>query len=149
MIGRLASLAAASLVATVLIVINVSCQEQIAITACKEIPAGGCPNRGNVCSDPVCVDAYTCTEDGHWLKVKSCPGGDAAPRELPDAGPGIDASAFDGASGGPGCVDLEAPDCSLAVATACGTGCCGCEDVYICAGGGWEYQFTCGADGGR
>ena len=33
----------------------------------------------------------------------------------------------------------QAPDCSLGFALACPMGCCGCEDLFVCQGGGWSY----------
>jgi hypothetical protein len=53
-----------------------------------------------------------------------------------------------GAYGGLGCVDLEAPDCSLGTALACGAAdCCGCVDLYVCAAGAWTLWGAC-VDGG-
>jgi hypothetical protein len=57
----------------------------------------------------------------------------------------IDASAYlnvPGALGGPGCQDLQNPDCSLGSAAAC-TDCCGCEDLYVCQSGGWSLWGEC------
>ena len=50
-----------------------------------------------------------------------------------------------GAYGGPGCVDLEQPDCSLGTALACGgtADCCGCQDLYVCSNGGWVPWGEC------
>jgi hypothetical protein len=124
-------------------------------TPCREIPAGGCPddNGADPCADPVCAAVYAC-HGGTWAFERSCPGyladapaaTDAAPRETA-ADVDIDAPA--GAYGGPGCVDLEVPDCSLGTALACGASqdCCGCVDVYVCEAGGWNLWGQC-IDGG-
>lgn len=48
-----------------------------------------------------------------------------------------------GAFGGPGCEDLEMPDCALGTALACGADCCGCGDLYTCQGGNWIPWGAC------
>jgi hypothetical protein len=53
----------------------------------------------------------------------------------------------EGAFGGPGCVDLQAPDCPLGLAISCPNGCCGCEDLFVCRNGGWNLWGQC-VDGG-
>lgn len=53
----------------------------------------------------------------------------------------------EGAFGGPGCVDLQMPDCPLGVALTCPSGCCGCEDLFVCKNGGWDLWGSCGVDG--
>jgi hypothetical protein len=122
--------------------------------ACRDIPAGGCPlGHGDPCVDPTCATAYLCDDtSGAWIKDHECP-------PHPDAGhdAGVDANdaatAGDvdidvpGANGGPGCADLEPPDCPLGLVVACGTGCCGCEDLFVCQNGGWNAWGYC-SDGG-
>jgi hypothetical protein len=81
-----------------------------------------------------------------------CPGRDAAgPVDafVPDTSTGFDADidAPPGAFGGPGCESLVVPDCALGVALACGAGCCGCEDLYVCENGGWDLWGSCGDAG--
>lgn len=129
-----------------------SCEDAATPAECSDIPAGGCPlSRGVACQDPSCVAVYACRPSRVWELDHLCP-----PRE---AGAGRDASLdasapaarpFDasvdappGANGGPGCAPLQAPDCSLGFALACPAGCCSCEDLYICEGGGWSYYATC------
>jgi hypothetical protein len=128
--------------------------------ACHDIPDGGCPlGYGDPCTDPTCATAYQCDDtSGAWVLDHACPahpdaGQDAEPR--PDAGDAADTGAardvdvdVPGANGGPGCADLEPPDCPLGVAASCpGTDCCGCEDLFVCVNGGWDPWGYCG-DGG-
>jgi hypothetical protein len=122
---------------------------------CTGIPAGGCPlAHGTACDDPACDRVYACRADNVWELDHVCP-----PHE---AGAQVDATALDdaaseaslafdanidappGAAGGPGCTQLEAPDCPLALVLACQSGCCGCEDLFVCESGGWNYYATCG-----
>ena len=49
----------------------------------------------------------------------------------PQAGIGLPQAAPFGAFGGPGCADLEPPDCPLGLALSCNA-CCGCEDLFVC-----------------
>jgi hypothetical protein len=124
---------------------------------CHDIPTAGCPedNGADPCTDVTCAAVYAC-QNGSWVLVKSCP------NYSPDAGPtpvdaSADASPFDatgidappGAFGGPGCADLQSPDCSLGTALTCGAAqdCCGCVDLYVCNGGGWDLWGEC-VDGG-
>ncbi len=123
---------------------------------CHDIPAGGCPSEnGAACQDPTCTDAYLCNlADGTWVLDHPCPsheGGvaDAASDAAHEASmlPPRDAS-FDappGANGGPGCPPLEQPDCALGDGLACpsATGCCNCEDLYVCQSGGWNHWGAC------
>ncbi|WP_394844658.1 hypothetical protein LZC95_47340 [Pendulispora brunnea] len=128
------------------------CEDSIlSIAPCGEIPAGGCPRRGDTCADVTCDAVYTCT-DGAWTRIATCPAHEAGPDGSPsDAGvtdtgvPPRDASWLDapGSNGGPGCADLELPDCPLGVAASCPSGCCGCEDLFVCRDGGWEFWGTC------
>jgi hypothetical protein len=67
--------------------------------------------------------------------------------DLPDA---ADASidAPPGAYGGPGCGALQSPDCSLGFALACPSGCCDCEDLFVCENGGWNAWGSCTLEAG-
>lgn len=135
----------------------VACSDD-AVTAapCTDIPPGGCPiARGVACEDPACAAVYACLPGNVWELRTTCPPREAgaAPREASapdvDVPPVFDAS-FDappGSFGGPGCPSLAAPDCPLGVALACGAGCCGCEDLFVCSAGGWDLWGTCGDRG--
>ncbi|MDB4936944.1 MAG: hypothetical protein JWP87_3916 [Labilithrix sp.] len=119
---------------------------------CTNIPAGGCPlSRGVACQDPSCEAVYACRENNVWELSQTCPPHEGGvPREASSDAP-VDAThAFDaaidappGASGGPGCEMLQTPDCTLGFALACPSGCCGCEDLFVCENGGWTYWATC------
>lgn len=127
-------------------------------TPCTEIPEGGCPlSRGVACEDPACAAVYACREGNQWEFVRECPArpdagemdaGEVDAGEV-DAAPSADASidAPEGAYGGPGCGYLQAPDCNVGLALACGAGCCGCEDLFVCKRGGWELWGICGDAG--
>jgi hypothetical protein len=138
-----------------------ACDNPPVPVACTDIPAGGCPedNGADVCGDPTCAVVYACSQ-GQWVRSQTCPARpqdasaseastlDAAP---PEAGPPADAP-FDappGAYGGPGCTDLQMPDCDVGTALAClgEADCCGCEDLWVCQNGGWVPWGQC-ADGG-
>jgi hypothetical protein len=95
------------------------------------------------------------SNDGSWVFDHACP-------TRPDAGHDAALDAMDGsvatlrdvevdvpgANGGPGCADLEPPDCPLALALACGSaGCCGCEELFVCKDGGWSSWGTCTGSG--
>jgi hypothetical protein len=123
---------------------------------CADIPRGGCPlGRGASCDDPTCLAVYACRAGNVWELDHACPlrdaadaradAGDASADAPLEATPTLDAGpdAPAGASGGPGCGALQAPDCSLGFALACPAGCCGCEDLFVCEGGGWTYWSTC------
>lgn len=124
---------------------------------CLSIPEGGCPARSGVdgCSDRSCAAVYLCTEEKTWLLQKTCPENEAgAPVPGEDAGD-LDAGdaladvyvppdAPPGAGGGAGCRELQNPDCSLAFGMACAPqSCCGCEELFVCRGGGWESYGLC------
>lgn len=124
---------------------------------CVDIPAGGCPAQSgaDVCSDVTCGAVYDC-ENGSWVLDQTCPPhGDGGSADASDAAhdapvpvdAGIDAPP--GAFGGPGCVDLQPPDCALGTALVCGgaSDCCGCQDLFVCADGGWSPWGAC-VDGG-
>ncbi len=119
---------------------------------CTDIPEGGCPlSHGVACEDPACEAVYACRENDTWVLDHTCPPHDAsAPSDAGDAGDAPEASAFDanidappGAYGGPGCGPLEPPDCELGLVLSCQTGCCGCEDLFVCQNGGWNLWGTC------
>lgn len=133
-----------------------ACDDEAVPEPCSNIPAGGCPlSRGVACEDLACEAVYFCRPNNVWELKEQCPARDAGP--VPDASipetapppPIFDASidAPPGAFGGPGCDALQAPECALGLALACGAGCCGCEDLYICEAGGWTLWGTC-SDGG-
>jgi hypothetical protein len=131
-------------------------------TRCRDIPQGGCPDDGLACNDPSCAALYSCNTDGTWGFVRACPALDAgAPAADATGASSNDAnSAWDvgwidappGANGGPGCVDLQPPDCTLGLALACAAGggdpCCGCDTVFYCEDGGWSEWGVCTSDGG-
>ncbi len=148
---RVIALAAASALGLVL-----ACSDDVPTASpCTDIPPGGCPvAHGVACEDPSCEAVYACRPGNVWELTTRCPPRDASAR--PDAGiepaeasSPIDASvdAPPGAFGGPGCAALVAPDCALGLALACGAGCCGCEDLFVCRNGGWDLWGSC-ADGG-
>ena len=136
-----------------------SCSDAPTADPCRDIPDGGCPlSYGVACQDPACDAVYACLPNRVWQLDHTCPpheagapheagvdGGDAADDAPAEGSLSFDASidAPPGAGGGPGCEDLQAPDCSLALALACPKGCCGCEDLFVCQNGGWYYYATC------
>jgi hypothetical protein len=132
-----------------------ACSDAPQPALCDDIPDGGCPlSHGVACIDPSCAAVYACNA-GVWSLDHVCPHQDAAivGDAAVDARPSLvrDAS-FDvppGASGGPGCADLQPPDCSLGFALACPADqCCDCEDLFVCADGGWGLWGSCDGDGG-
>lgn len=134
-----------------------SCEDNYVVPQpCSDIPAGGCPlSHGVACEDPACEAIYACRENNVWEFRARCPGRDGG-GPVDAFAPEAEAAAFDasidappGAFGGPGCTSLIEPDCALGVALACGAGCCGCEDLFVCENGGWEFWGTCGDAGPR
>jgi hypothetical protein len=134
-----------------------ACSDTPPPAQCHDIPAAGCPvdNGADACRDPTCAAVYTC-QNGSWVFDHACPGysPDAAPGAVDagsEAAPANDAAidAPPGAYGGPGCEDLQPPDCSLGTALACGAAadCCGCVDLFVCNDGGWDPWGSC-QDGG-
>jgi hypothetical protein len=124
---------------------------------CRDIPAAGCPvdNGADACEDPTCAAVYTC-QNGGWVLDHACPGyvpdagadgGDAGAEAASGNDAAIDAPP--GAYGGPGCTDLQPPDCSLGTAISCAgaADCCGCIDLFVCVDGGWDPWGSC-VDGG-
>jgi hypothetical protein len=146
------------------------CEDGSPALPCVNAPPGGCPadDGADVCADPSCDAVYAC-QDGRWVFDRACsaprpdggvesgalqrdatPGPDAAgspDATAPSADAAVDAAidAPPGAFGGPGCVALQPPDCSLGVALSCGAGaaCCGCDQFFVCADGGWNVWGDC------
>ncbi len=125
---------------------------------CARIPDGGCPSsNGPACGDPTCASLYYCNAASVWTFVKACAARDAGleASDVPDAaldapGPSPRDAAIDvpGANGGPGCHDLQPPDCPLGLALGCpSASCCGCEDLFVCSDGGWLGWGFCGEGG--
>jgi hypothetical protein len=136
-----------SLLAIACAVVVLACDSNQAIVTCRDIPDGGCPVQGGVeCDDPTCAAAYSCA-DGGWVLSKTCPPHDASIDDVTtDVSPsdaGYDIDAPPGSFGGPGCEALETPDCPLGFALICSSGCCDCEDLYVCNDGGWDPWGTC------
>jgi hypothetical protein len=134
-------------------VVTAACDSVPDPAACLDVPDGGCPddNGAAVCQDVTCNAVYGCV-NGKWVFEEACPmrasdaAADSSGDSIADSGSDTMASTVDtsidvpaGANGGQGCVDLELPDCSLGTALACAAAvdCCGCEDIWICQGGGW------------
>jgi hypothetical protein len=132
-------------------VLPLACQDALVAERCANIPAGGCPkSKANVCSDPACEAVYACTPDRTWSLEYACPprddgGAEASPIADGTAPPrDVRIDAPPGAYGGPGCEELQLPDCSLGAALECPPGnCCGCEDVFVCESGGWKWWGAC------
>lgn len=141
-------------------VVVAACDNPPTPVACTGVPAGGCPqdNGADVCSDPSCEAVYACNS-GRWTLSQKCP---PHPREAGAADASVDAAesggpppmdaTFDvppGAYGGSGCTDLETPDCSVGTALACAdtSGCCGCQDLWVCESGSWVLWGECGDAG--
>jgi hypothetical protein len=136
----------------------IACEDTSPATPCVNIPANGCPEEDglDVCQDPMCASAYAC-QNGKWVFDKTCPPRDGGAGDgdggilVRDSGVRdvLVTDAPPGAYGGPGCVDLEPPDCPLGTALSCGgqQDCCGCEDLFVCVDGGWNPWGTC-VDGG-
>jgi hypothetical protein len=126
---------------------------------CTNIPDGGCPGSDlSNCEDKSCAAIYLAQPNCEWPLVGLCPGyvaphdaghegGDAADGALPDGHRRDVAFVLPpGANGGPGCEDLENPDCPVELASICDD-CCGCQDLYVCSDGGWNSWGEC-IDGG-
>ncbi len=127
-----------------------ACDEVSGDSACSEIPPGGCPlSRGVACEDPSCEAVYACRPGNVWEFDRTCPPRDAgalrdgATDVSPVAARDAAVDAPPGASGGPGCGLLQVPDCALGSAQVCPSGCCDCEDLFVCLNGGWAPWGTC------
>jgi hypothetical protein len=140
------------------VALAVACSDQV-IATCFDIPEGGCPSQeGVACQDPTCAAAYNCEPDGGWSLAYACPAFDGSAQDAQTDSGANDAETFDvnidappGAFGGPGCEDLEQPDCPLGEAIVCeqqSGNCCDCEDLWICDDGGWDPWGECTDDGG-
>jgi hypothetical protein len=132
----------------------VACNSTPPPELCSDVPDGGCPlSDGVACEDPTCVAVYACNA-GVWSFDHACPTIDAATVDASDDAdttPSFDAASIDappGAFGGPGCPDLEEPDCPLGEALACGATCCDCEELYVCVDMGWTDWGSCSPDSG-
>ena len=161
---------AASVVAVAITGLGFACSDNAFVPYCTGIPAHGCiaaeVDATGTCADPTCAAVYSSNASCQWTFVASCPNYEApmdaghtdaadGGTSAADADSGEDVHYRDagfplpeGAAGGPGCMDLQSPDCPLQLATACGRGCCGCETLYVCTNGGWNIWGECGADGG-
>lgn len=132
-----------------LLFLAAGCDDSIAPAACRDIPDGGCPlAAGAVCQDPSCAAAYACQADGTWALDHVCAGQDASAADAgvppqSDAGLRDVSTDVEGAFGGPGCIDLQPPDCPLGTALACAQGCCGCESLFVCRDAGWDPWGVC------
>jgi len=153
MIRRRAPVIAVAIGAALAVAIISACDSSpTAQKPCRDIPDGGCPDYDNACDDPTCFATYLCEPDDTWQLDLVCPAkeagavvADAATDAVNDVVDHSDADYIDvpGALGGPGCEDLQVPDCALGVAAACSNGCCGCQDLYVCSNGGWNLYATC------
>jgi hypothetical protein len=140
-------LASAGLCALAVVGLFIACDSGGVPVTCYDIPDGGCPVQGGVeCEDPTCAAAYNCEPDGGWSLAYACPahdgGVDDVGSEATVSDAGYDIDAPPGAFGGPGCEDLEPPDCPLGLVLVCNS-CCGCEDLYVCDDGGWDPWGEC------
>ena len=140
-----------------------ACADDPTPQPCGDIPEGGCPvAHGVACEDPACRAVYFCLPNDVWQLDQVCPPREAGVVDdaaVADADAGIDHDAAPppvsdaaidappGAFGGPGCRELQSPDCSVGLALACGPGCCDCHDLFVCNQGGWDLWGAC-ADGG-
>lgn len=123
----------------------VGCEDVVDERICLSIPEGGCPlSRGVACEDPSCLEVYACRPNQRWELDHTCAPRDAAARvdgATKDARE-PDAAAPSGGSAS-GCAPLQEPDCDEATATACPSGCCGCEDLFACVSGVWIERGPC------
>jgi hypothetical protein len=139
-----------------------ACSDPSLPALCHDLAPPACPadDDADVCADVGCASVYAC-DDGTWTFLRTCPDDSPEagvhPAEAGEDAPSQVDAPFDapaGAFGGPGCIDLEEPDCPLGTALACsgardyGAGCCGCADLYLCVDGGWEPWGNCTDDGG-
>ena len=148
------SFVSAALALSAIVGVAASCSEDAPTPQpCTNVPEGGCPlSHGVACADPECAATYACREGNVWELVQTCPAHEAGgvpDAFVPEAQAPFDASvdAPPGAFGGPGCPSLEPPDCMLGTALSCPSGCCDCEDLFVCDDGGWDLWGTCGDAG--
>jgi hypothetical protein len=162
-IGLGARLAVLAVAIAFVPIVSGACADDGTPQPCTGIPEGGCPlSHGVACEDPACRAVYFCLPNNVWQLDQLCPPleGGARDADIPDASvadhdagsplPSASDAAIDappGAFGGPGCEELQMPDCSVGLALACGGGCCGCEDLFVCNQGGWDLWGAC-RDGG-
>jgi hypothetical protein len=137
---------------------------------CKGIPENGCIATAgiDVCAaDPSCRALYSCVS-GAWQQRALCtqtprdaaadtgrdsaaclPGSESADGGESDAQPSDacaprpDAAAVPPGGYGFGCDPPQAPDCVAGTAVLCPSGCCGCEDLFVCKAGVLELWGTC------
>lgn len=120
---------------------------------CTDIPPNGCPiARGVSCADRRCERIYACRRGNIWEPLETCPNFSldaGAPATMGDAdtdggvAPDAAPNAPPGAYGGPGCGTLQEPDCSVGLALACPSGCCNCEDLFVCRDSAWDLWGAC------
>jgi len=117
---------------------------------CGALEADGCPGETLAsCADLACAFVARCdVASGAWTRVATCPARpvDAGTVEAASDAAIADAvapGAEDAGSSSAGCPPLEVPDCSESTRAACPSGCCGCEDVFRCVAGGWDYVGAC------
>ena len=128
-----------------------ACAESGAIhERCGALEADGCPGETLAsCADTACAYVARCDlSSATWTRVATCPARlvDGGTVDAASDGGGTDAVAVEGGDAGSssaGCPPLEPPDCSEAMRAACPSGCCGCEDVFRCIAGGWDYVGPC------
>jgi hypothetical protein len=131
-------------------------EDESPVVACTDIPEGGCPGSTANCQDPTCSAIYSCQLDGGWTLSGMCPARDAGPdtgihdaRADVNLRRDVDFDVPPGASGGPGCPDLQLSDCTLTEALLCPANeCCCCEALFVCDDGGWNAWGQC-LDGGE
>ena len=141
------------LAVTACILVFLGCDDTPPPESCVDIPDEGCPEDedADVCEDVTCSAVYACN-GGVWSLAYACP---SRPDAGLDGGRASDAATLEasvtslrdveavdappGAFGGADCIDLEQPDCSVGTALLCSgaVDCCGCQDLYVCQGGGW------------
>ena len=135
------------------LLVAAACGDPVTDHACTAIPAGGCPlSRGVACEDPSCAAVFACRPGNVWELDHTCPAREAgAPHDAAVDAPPVRDAAVDappGANGGPGCNPLQTPDCALGPALVCPSGCCDCEDLFVCQNGGWVAWGTCSLGSG-
>jgi hypothetical protein len=141
----------------VIVLVVAACDSTPTPVECHNIPAGGCPqdNGADVCGgDMSCTAVYDCVNGG-WVFDQMCPprahdaSTDTGASDVTTPVSDVHLDAPPGSFGGPGCTDLETPDCSVGTALLCAgaTDCCGCTDLWVCQNGAWVSWGTCGDAG--